>query len=561
MFKKIDQLILKSFIPPFVVAYSIAAFVLLMQVLWLYIDDIAGKGLSPWLIMELLFYRSMSIIPLALPLGMLIASVMVMGNMSEKYELSSMKSAGVSLWRTMRSIVGFGLLVMLFSAYCSDTLIPIANLKFGSRMFDIQEKKPTLQLETGTFNYDFQGYAIHFKEKMGNGRTIKDVIIYDHSSTMSGEILEIVAEEGDIYTTNNGKFFVMELRNGYQYVEQRPRSSKTKGKYPYMRIGFERWRKVFDLSSFELQRTNPELFNRNRQMMRTNELIVAIDSIAVKTDKRVHEVSNYVSTYFYFQTFDSTYLDKEKFFEAQAQEAELPPGFKTDVLPKDTSMKPLNPEVKKALGTKPKQGDVKKVKKHASKRSIGGGKVLDQRDDKPVEEWADFLYGFTADNQRSLYTKAKSSMRSIYNRASASKNAVKRMRVSRVKHIYDMHMKYSMAVVCVIFVFIGAPMGAIIRKGGFGYPILVSIIFFILFVVLMIFCRRFAEKFIIPGVWAAWIPCLVLFPVGIMLTLAAMRDASMIRLDTIGKNIAGLFHFLKKTKASDDQEQSGQATT
>lgn len=553
MIKKIDQLVIKSFVPPFMIAYSIALFVLLMQMLWLYIDDIAGKGLGPGLILELLFYRSMSLIPIALTLGMLIASVMTLGNMAEHYELSSIKSAGVSLWRTMRAMVIFGTVIALFSAYCSNTLIPISNLKFGSRMFDIQQKAPTLQMEAGTFNYDFQGYAIHFKSKSKDGESIQDVLIYDHSSDASGQVLQIVAEKGEMYTVQDGQYFIMRLYNGSQYLDQRTRSSSSaKGKYPFMRVGFEEWEKVFDLTAFNLERTNPELFNRNRQMMTTKELLGAIDSIAIRVDKRTKELSNYFSGYLTYEKLDSTYLEipekKERYKpELEDMGADTTPTEIT-LAPSDVSPEAPVEEDSKSLGASIQASINKKStspKKVVSKRA-GGGNAYQQQMDEPLAEWSNFMEGFAVDDQRKIYTKAKNSLRSMKNQSESADRSVERMKISRVKHIYDMHMKYSMAAVCIIFVFIGAPMGAIIRKGGFGYPILVSIIYFIIFVIMMIFCRKFAEKFYITGLVAAWIPCAILLPIGIFLTYKAMKDSKLMNLDQFSKRVSGLFSFLKK---------------
>lgn len=553
MIKKIDQLVIKSFVPPFLIAYSIALFVLLMQMLWLYIDDIAGKGLGPGLIIELLFYRSMSLIPIALTLGMLIASVMTLGNMAEHYELSSIKSAGVSLWRTMRAMVIFGTLIALFSAYCSNTLIPIANLKFGSRMFDIQQKAPTLQMEAGTFNYDFQGYAIHFKSKSKDGESIQDVLIYDHSSDASGQVLQIVAEKGEMYTVQDGQYFTMRLYNGSQYLDQRTRStSSAKGKYPFMRVGFEEWEKVFDLTAFNLERTNPELFNRNRQMMTTNELLEAIDSIAIRVDKRTKELSNYFSGYLTFEKLDSTYIEIPEEKDRYKPKLE---DIEADTIPTEISQVPsdVSPEAPVEANSKSVgaaiQASMNKnplpPKEVISKRP-GGGNAYQQHMDEPLAEWSNFMKGFAVDDQRKIYTKAKNTLRSMKNQSESADRSVERMKISRVKHVYDMHMKYSMAAVCIIFVFIGAPMGAIIRKGGFGYPILVSIIYFIIFVIMMIFCRKFAEKFYITGLVAAWIPCAILLPVGIFLTHKAMQDSKLMNLDQIGKRVSGLFSFLKK---------------
>ena len=179
--KRIDRLLITSFIPPFIVTFMIALFVLLMQIMWLYIDDIAGKGLGFFILIELIAYKSVSLIPMALPLAILISSVMVLGNLAERYELSSLKSAGVPLLRIMQPLIFVAGAAVVFSFFCSNNLIPIANLKFGSRMYDIQRQKPALSLDEGIFNYDFTGYTIHIKEKEKDDRTIKDVLIYDHT--------------------------------------------------------------------------------------------------------------------------------------------------------------------------------------------------------------------------------------------------------------------------------------------------------------------------------------------------------------------------------------------
>lgn len=527
MLKKIDQLLIRSFIPPFIISYSIALFVLVMQMLWLYIDDIAGKGLSAWLIIELLVYRSMSLVPIALTLGMLIASVMTMGNLAERYELSSFKSAGVSLWRIMRPILIFGGIVCLFSMYTSNTLIPISNLKFGSRMFDIQQKKPTLQMEAGTFNYDFQGFSIHFKEKSKDGRRIKDVLIYDHTSNLSGELSHIVAESGEMFTAMDGRLFIMSLKNGYQYLDQRPRSGRQRGKYPFVRTSFDQYEVVFDLGEFELARTNPELFNRNRQMMTTAQLTEAIDSIATRIDMRTKEFSNYTSGFFFFEKLDSTYMETPE----EKLPAGIPGSVDTTMVVNDMSQAMSDSleqaKIKADLDTKAAGKPLLKKKKFITERKVGGGTPLQQILDSSPAEWPNLMSSFAKSDQRNLISKVRTGLRSIMNQAESAERSIDRMRISRIKHIYDMHMKYSMAVVCIIFVLIGAPMGAIIRKGGFGYPILVSIIFFIIFVVLMIFCRKFAEAYFIPATLAAWLPCIVLLPVGLFLTYKAMQDSKL----------------------------------
>ncbi|MCI5080658.1 MAG: LptF/LptG family permease, partial [Saprospiraceae bacterium] len=295
--KKLDRLLISSFIPPFMVTFAIAIFVLLMQILWLYIDDIAGKGLGFFILIELLAYKCVSLIPMALPLAMLISSVMVMGNLAEHYELSSFKSAGVSLRRVMAPLMFMGVLVTLSSYFCSNNLIPVANLKFGSRMYDIQQQKPALRLDVGVFNDDFDGYAIHIGDKEGDSN-IEEVLIYDHSEANRGRLGQIMAKEGEMYATDDGSYFVMNLREGHQYIETKPSGYGRNQNHPFVRTNFDSWQKVFDLSEFQLNRTNEELFKQNRSMLSTSQLAEAVDSLEYRIKKRERTMSNTVAGYF-----------------------------------------------------------------------------------------------------------------------------------------------------------------------------------------------------------------------------------------------------------------------
>ncbi len=538
--KKIDRLVISSFIPPFIVAFSIAMFVLLMQILWLYIDDIAGKGLGPLLILELLAYRCMSLIPMALPLGILIASVMVMGGLAEHYELSSMKSAGVSLIRIMRPLLIFGMFAVVFSVYTSNTLIPKANLKFGSRMFDIQQKKPALSLEVGTFNDDFQGYSIHIGEKAGNGVDVSDILIYDQTKINTGELTTITAKEGQMFATEDGSIFVMKLQDGYQYVEQRQRNHHNNTPYPYIRTEFDTWEKMFDLTEFALDRTNPDLFKTNRQMLSSEQLVEAVDSISRKIKEREVELSNYLSNYLTGETMDSSFLKIET------------PKTNIDSLDAKQGANDID-SMAPAPALEAREVTFEEAKISAGRGS--GGQEIRRKIDKPVIEYETFAETFRPTDKESLYRKVRTFARSILNQAESASRTLERMRESRVKHQYDLHMKYSMAVVCIIFILIGGPMGAIVRKGGFGYPILISIIFFMLFVILTIFCRKVAESFVLPAVAAAWLPCIILFPVGVILTRKAMNDSKLITTSNLRKR------FLKWIRRNKKEEPANPPAT
>ena len=552
--KIIDRLLVKSFIPPFIVTFIIAMFVLVMQVLWLYIDDIAGKGLGLFLILELMGYKSLSLVPMALPLAVLISSVMVMGNMAERYELSSLKSAGVSLARIMRPMIGFGILTVLFSFFCSNNLIPVANLKFGSRMYDIQKQKPALRLEAGIFNDDFDGYAIHIGNKPGDGKRIEDVLIYDHTDANKGKLSQIVASDGEMYATEDGSYFMMNLRDGHQYMEGDPSGGGNSRAYPFVRTNFKSWYKVFDLSEFNLNRTNEDLFKSNRSMLTSGQLGDAVDSLEQKIKRREVGISNQFSSYFDLLELDSTFLDnpdeEDQLANAEAEraraEAEKLESRADSAAQQQEQLATAREEETAADEEKSAAGAEEKVNRKPVKSFEG--RPIKQVVEKPVEEYESILLLFSEAERLRLVNKSKSFIRSIQAHAESATRSIYRLRESRVKHIYELHTKYSMALVCFIFVFIGAPMGAIVRKGGFGYPILISIIFFMVFIVLTIFFRKIAESFILPAAVAAWIPCVVLFPIGIILTRKAMNDSKLVDIDQYVNFFKAIFKLFKKQK-------------
>lgn len=598
--KKIDRLIATSFIPPFIVAFMIAMFVLVMQVLWLYIDDIAGKGLGMFLVIELISYKSLSLVPMALPLAVLIASVMVLGSMGEHYELSSLKSAGVPLSRIMRPLILFGVGTVLLSFFCSNNFIPVANLKFGSRMYDIQKQKPALSLEAGVFNDDFDGYAIHIGSKAGDGKGISEVLIYDHSDANKGRLSQIVAEEGEMYATSDGRYFLMNLYDGHQYMEGEASPASSRETYPFVRTNFKSWFKVFDLSEFSLNRTNEELFKSNRSMMTSAQLQQAIDSLDHKIKQRKTGIANQVSGYFHVLDIDSSFLESPEEDELIGQQAvegrELERDSLADslieqqersrairILPgtgepgteegatksqadtaaedqakadTDSAVSPLDkPGIAKdqaspASATAVYQPQINAARKPAA---VFEGRPMEQQIEKPLEEYESILALFPAGEHNRLANKSKSFIRSIQAHSESAERSIESLRVSRVKHIYERHTKYSMALVCLIFVFIGAPMGAIVRKGGFGYPILISIIFFMIFIVLTMFCREVAESYVIPAAASAWIPCGVMFPIGVILTSKAMNDNKLINMD---QYILLFQRFIKRFQKHDSKATS-----
>lgn len=580
-YKKLDQLLISNFVGPFVVTFMIAIFVLLMQILWLYIDDIAGKGLGFFILIELLAYKCVGLIPMALPLAILISSVMVLGNLAEHYELSSFKSAGVPLLRVMQPLIIFGIVAVFSSFLVANYLIPIANLKFGSRMYDIQRQKPAMRLDAGVFNDDFQGYSIHIGEKAGKDGRIKDIMIYDHQEASKGQLSQIIAEEGEMYMTDNGSYFIMNLKNGNQYMETSPSTAAQRNRsFPFVRTAFKSWTKVFDLGEFDLSRTNEELFKQNRSMMTIGQLKLAIDSIGIKIHEREVNSSNQLANYLSILKIDSTFLYKDlakdlarndsltrveelKYDSIQkivdAKNAAIADSVAALAKPKKSTQGVAKPPPKqKVAKPAPKRDKVTNTLKNSKPKSVTINKKPSVR--KIAQEknrllTSDTTLTFTEAfekiplyHRKTILTKAKASVRAIKSQAESGSRIIDNMRESKVKHVYELHTKYSMAVVCFIFVLIGAPMGAIVRKGGFGYPILVSIIFFMLFVILTIFCRKIAETFVVTATVSAWIPCMVLFPIGAFLTYKAMNDSVLINID----RYTAFFTKLFKKKEEED---------
>jgi len=457
--KKIDRLLLTSFIGPMVVTFFIALFVLIMQTLWVYIDDIIGKGAGFGMIVEFIFYRSISLFPMALPIAILISSVMVMGNLAERYELASMKSAGVPLLRIMMPLLMASASIGVFSWVCSAYLIPVANLKFKSRLYDMRKQKPTLNLEEGVFNDDFEGYRIRIGEKGADSRAIKNVFIANHATSSRNDLNEIIAKDGEMYMTENERYMIMELNKGQQFQEGNKYLAGSTNKAPFVRTTFKKYTKIFDLQEFEIDRTDEELFRSHYSMLSIGQLQMAIDSIVLQMDKR------------------------------------------------KTSMK-----ITKRLKNRPPRRFVKTDK---NKQIIT----------KELKEYDSFLETFPEIRQKMMMDKAIVTTRNIKSNANAAAMFMDRTREKRVKHIFELHSKYAFAVVCIVFLFIGAPMGSIVRKGGFGYPLLVAIVCFMMYIVLTMAFKDMAEAFVLPPVLAVWMPNLILMPLGIFLTYKAMNDS------------------------------------
>ena len=271
--KKLDLLILRSFLGPLLLTFAISVFVLLMQFLWKYIDDLVGKGLEFSVIVELLTYASATFVPMALPIAVLFASIMTMGNFGEKYELVAMKAGGISVRRVMMPMALVALLLTGIAFVFANNVMPSAMLHYRMTLYDITRKKPAVNIRPGEYYKEIEGYVIRVGSKAQDGCTLLDVVIYDHTRGVS-ETNVIVAHDGVMQTTLDNRYLLFTLNDGYSYLESS--GGANVGRRPFTAIRFDKQTIAFDISSFAFNRSGEDIFKGGYQMMNIKQLDEAV---------------------------------------------------------------------------------------------------------------------------------------------------------------------------------------------------------------------------------------------------------------------------------------------
>jgi len=486
--KQIDKFVLKSFIPPYIMSFFVAEFVLLMQFLWKYIDEILGKGFSMGVLLELVFYFGVTIIPMAIPITILISSVMVFGNMAEKFELSSFKSSGISLMRIMAAGIMIAILTGFFSLFASNYLKPKANYKFLERFNSVRRQKPALTIEKSIYNKDFAGYAIWVGEKDEDEIGIEDIMIYDHTENDRSMVNFVKANTGKMYSDENSGAFIMQLYDGEQYRELKPEKSKDgtnqQDSHPFMRTKFASWKKTFDLSQFEMDASSLNLSRKKYDLLNSFQLMDAIDTLESKmVDESVKRI----------QMFD---------------------GMLTPI-----SFESLGIPIKEEETDDP-------AKLNSAEKGIKNQRpALVQIENTDTVNT--FISTFNFRSRRQILGTSISSNRDRLERLSASIAKEDNIYRDWSYHQLRLHQQFSWATICVIFLFIGGPFGSIVRKGGYGYPLLIAIVFFVLFIIFNIAGEKLNKSMAIHPILAAWLPCIILFPFAVWFTWKALNDRSL----------------------------------
>lgn len=460
--KKIDKLVLTTFAGPFLLTFFITLFIIVMQFLWKYVDEMIGKGLEWSILGELIFYASASFVPLALPLAVLLSSIMTFGGLGEHNELVALKASGISLFRFMQPIMIAVIFISIGAFYFSNNILPLANLKFGVLLHDIRHQKPALNIKPGIFYTEIQGYSIRIAEKEPDNKTVHDVLIYDLTAGRGNESV-LIAQHGIMQSTQNGRFLHLKLFDGVQYQEIRHKTPQYQ--YEHSRTYFETWEKVFDLSDFSLTRSDESLWKNHYQMMNLTRLNRAMDTLKMQMEERKQYLSDNVAGFFSFLRYDLDSIYAE-------------------------------------------------IKQHIP------ASTADYIDS--------MLHPSTSAHQEEIIARALNQARNVKSYAGVAARDLDHRKKHLARHEVEWHRKFTLSVACLVLFFVGAPLGALIRKGGFGMPIFMSILFFVIFHVFSMSGERIAEEGSISPFLGMWMSIFVLLPLGIFLSYKAMNDSPLL---------------------------------
>jgi lipopolysaccharide export system permease protein len=486
--KKLTNLTIFAFIGPFIATFFVVLFIILIQFLWTYIDDLVGKGLEWYVILQLLFFASASFVPTALPLAVLLSSIMSFGKLAETYELVALKSAGASLVRIMVPMICLVSLIAIGDFFFSNNVIPVANLKFHSLLWDIRQQRPALDIKEGVFYNGIDNYSIRINKKDKNSQKIEGVTIYDHTHSDGNDVV-MVAKSGEMNMTSNQRWLAIKLYNGTRYEEMKAASAGSGKNYPASRLNFKSYEIKFDLSEFKLSRTKEELFKENSVMLNINQLQYYVDSLKKIQDRKSLASMEFTKPYMY---------------------ALRDPSLQNALKPAPAGLAHV-PENKPIINTLPAQ-----ERKDVAVRAANSARALKEIFGNQAKEMDD-------------------------------------MNKEIIRYRLEWHRKFSISMACITLFFIGAPLGAIIRKGGIGYPTVVAIIMFLIYYIISIIGERSAKEGAIDVFLGMWISTIVLLPIGLYLTYRANRDSIVFNFRNVIKFFRNLFP-KDKLKNEDPEE-------
>ncbi|MDR3350876.1 MAG: LptF/LptG family permease [Prevotellaceae bacterium] len=477
--KILDRFTLKSYSGPMLLTFFIVLFVFLLQFLWLYIDDLIGKGLSAVVIAEFVFWGTASFIPLALPLSTLLASIMTMGNMGENNELLAMKATGISLQRIMRPLMALAITVSAGAFFVSNNLIPYTNLQIQTLLFDIKHKREEVKIPAGVFYNGIEDLSLYVDRQDEQSGIMYNIMLYDHRSK-KGNTSVTLADSGYIRLTENKQHIIFQFYHGYAYEETEANNQAKDTANPFQRRHFDRQEVLVPLEGYDFQRSDGTRFSDEAQMQNIRRLSFMEDSLETLLAAGSQRfVQTFISPGYlpnYNNLYDSLLHAK------QIYTADFDSLYRTFPVEKKASA------AQQAYST--------------------------------IDRNALFIANYAAEQEKDDYPRRRAAI--------------------------EWHRKFTLSFACLIFFFIGAPLGAIIRKGGLGMPAVVSIFFFIIYWVIDISGKKLSRDGAWDPLFGTWVSSMVLLPIGIFLTYKATTDSSLFNAEKYKE----LFRKAKKTLKS-----------
>lgn len=465
LIKKIDIYLLRNFLGLFLATFFIAIFILLMQFMWMHVNDLVGKGIGLDVLAEFFVYAAASVVPLALPLAILLSSLISFGNLAEKFELTAMKAAGISLFRILRPLAFAVALLSVGAFFFSNNVLPKSQMKLWALIFSLRQKSPELQIPVGEFYDEISGYHIYVREKTPKGDLL-NIMIYDYSDGFANAKV-MVADTGRLRTSADKRFLMLEMISGESFEnlnKKQQRATGTANSIPYRRETFSHKRVIIDFAT-DFNRYDESLLEDQHVSKNVAQLVHSIDSVQQVSRTTSREQSN--------RMLEERYFGRDNTRDT----VRIPTSITTE----------------------------------------------ERRTHDLDTLWA----ALTIDQQRRVLSLAKEKAQTY--RDQVDYNAILLEDADRYirKHAIELHRKFTLAFACLIFFFIGAPLGAIIRKGGLGAPVVISVILFIVYYIIDNTGYKMAREALWPTWAGMWLSSFVLLPTGIFLTYKAATDSPL----------------------------------
>lgn len=473
--KRLHLYVLRSFIGPLVMTFFIVLFVLLMQFLWKYVDDLVGKGLDFKVLSEMMFYASFALLPLVFPLAMLLASIMTFGSLGENYELVAMKASGISLFRIMKPLIVLAVLITLVAFYFSNYVLPETNLRFSTLLYSVKKQRPELVLQAGVFTNEMDGYSIKVGRKDSKSKMLYDVLIYDHTGGKANESVT-VADSGFLKITQDRKYMVLNLYNGINYAEQKAQN-RGRNNHAFQRNRFDEQTIRVRVRDFEFNRRDESIFRNQYRMLNTKELKLMEDTLTTDYKARLAKY-----------------------------------------------MLQLNPN---------RQISRKMVNLVALNDSLTRDLKLEQPDS--IFSVDSVIAGFDKWVQADIAQSALESARNTMQTVNMYQGQLYVQKRTLNKYKMEFHRKFTLSIAVLVFFFIGAPLGAIIRKGGLGMPVIISILLFIFYYIISMSGEKSAREDVWSMINGMWFSTYIFLPVGVWLTYKAVTDSAIMSAETYTK--------------------------